>query len=481
MMKKTIIFVLLLLVIHIASVAQSDSNVQSQKSDGYDRVLPRQKEPLRVKIPEKTLDVLVHDSLPMVFFLIDESNAWTGSKVRIKSYSLETGKPLWATPTFRYLINDHITRTPMGLLVDGLDITLFDYNTGEKIFTKPGHVAALAKNDSMVVAYQGDNNDKLVGIDLTDGKELWKTKVLKNYGEPWIPLKQMDDSTQLYMGDHLWLLNVYTGQRKEHKLHRRIFNKKRNAASLALGVMGMAVGGMASYSPSYVEDLNSHLLDLDSLLFIADRDAIVCLDRKLDEVWRTDLPEGDVGRSDIAISGDTLKLLNTGLGKDIDSFRVVGKPFYATYNIYDGTQLTFMSFPDKFDKTVFGDMLYFMPTGFYIYTSLTGDYKKFEIGRDRFALLGAEDIVLIVDGNLNIVQTIPLSQIFLLVGANGENIVLQSLDDSQRNTMIEVGPDGKIVDIIFSNETPKYAGNNGKVFVVDGDSLVESPDAGILN
>lgn len=114
-------------------------------------------------------------------------------------------------------------------------------------------------------------------------------------------------------GKHIWKVNIYTGDRLEYKLKRRIHDKKTNAGLIGLNVLTVLFTGTFAYGPTYFDGFGSEpIIDDNGHIFAADRDAVVCLDYNLNEVWRYQLPEGIGSKSYLFLQGDTLRMINTG-------------------------------------------------------------------------------------------------------------------------------------------------------------------------
>lgn len=424
-----------------------------------------------IPLPEKTFDVCLNDSLPIAYIQSEIDDPLLGFNAVMRVFTLSTGVKLWEK---KY--NTAVGRLiplPNGVLsCDHKRMQLLDHFSGKKKFSAKGRLAATAGGGSLLIAYRGGKNDNLVGVDATTGKDLWKTKIEKNYGKPWKRLRQLSDSVAIYMGGNLWRVNTNDGTVREYRLRRQRLDKASNALTIGLSVLSAAAfGGVMPYTPTYFDGLGSDVVT-DSLgrMYVADHEAVACIDTDLNEVWRTPLPKGLASQSELFIRNDTLDMLNTAVAFSGYRTRNSGKQFFASFGLNDGDQISLRCLPDKFDKSIFGETLSFMPGYFFVYDKSTSEYRLAGHRGDAHAVAGHNGYIHLIDANLNILETYAPETVFLYAGQDGDNILLESTSTDLDAPLIAVGPDRKIVDILPAPEE-HFHGNSGRTYAVRDGAL----------
>lgn len=291
-MTKSLIPLLLCLIFNLQLYAQTDNTVA---------------------IPEDCYDIIVPDTAAYIMFAMKKSD--------LKVHTFKTGECLWHTKykpeTYRIYAGNNgvfITKpTPLSLKRKN-ETRFLDYRNGKELHKYDVLPALIDEENDILIGYKGDNNNKLFGYKISSGEELWKTKIEKNYGDPWdLIVSSKSDSSIICLGNHIWKVNIYTGDRLEYKLKRRIHDKKTNAGLIGLNVLTVLFTGTFAYGPTYFDGFGSEpIIDDNGHIFAADRDAVVCLDYNLNEVWRYQLPEGIGSKSYLFLQGDTLRMINTG-------------------------------------------------------------------------------------------------------------------------------------------------------------------------
>lgn len=111
---------------------------------------------------------------------------------------------------------------------------------------------------------------------------------------------------------------------------------------------------MASYAikNNVLTGTCSNLIIEGDRLYIADADNVYCLDKDLNTVWQTPIPDEMGARSHISVDGKKVRLINFDIAfQKGTSFRC-GMPFIASYDKSSGRQLAM----DKIDlkKKIYG-------------------------------------------------------------------------------------------------------------------------------
>lgn len=460
-MRNTIILLLTVLLCRTAAASVVPSSTDADSL-------------LRIPLPENTFDISINDSLPLVYIQSEKINPIWGTNAIMSVYSLTTGEKQWERK-FHNGLNRLLPFSEGVIFSDTKHLELLDNHTGKKKYSVKGRLATIAGGDSIMIMYQGKKNDNLVRIEPSSGKIIWKTKIGNNYGIPWTPLLALSDSVAIYMGDHIWRVDTATGDVREYKLRRQRLDKATNALSIGLGVLSaVAFGAVPLYTPTYFEGLGSEVVtDGSGRMYVADQDAVACIDTDLNEVWRTPLPKGLASNSELFIRNDTLDMLNTAIGFSGIRTRNTGKRFFASFSIKDGSQISLRCLPETFDKDIFGENINFVPGYFFVYDKMTSEYKRAGHRGDAHAVAGQNGYIHMIDSELNILETYSPETIFLYEGRDGDNIILKSMLTDVYSPLIAVGPDHKIVDILTPTE-PLLHGNQGRAYTIEDGTLVEA-------
>lgn len=400
---------------------------------------------LGMEIPKGTYDIIYADSLPYAVFLQKNINLLSPGTWKASLYSLETEKELWS---IRFKIGvEHFKTIDSGILVfddSSKKTKLYDYQSG-KILNKYKVLPTLIDEKAdLIIGYQGKGNDKLLGYRISTGEQLWKTKIEKNYGDQWRLIKRLDSITEIVHGDHLWKLNLLTGDRQEYKLRRRIFDKKTNALNVGVTVLSVGLGVPVNYNASYFEDLGSDvLLDGEDRMYVADRDAVTCLDNDLNEIWSYSLPEGIGSQSVLYVRGDTLDMLNSGIGTNFRGEKAkVGKPFFASFDKTTGRNINILRLPDEFDTERYGKLLYFVTNPIYRFDKDKEIYSLVPHRGDCYPVWCENGDLVYIDYELNVLDTLPSGEAFFGVGETFDGEVTVGWKDGKFPYHLVVSPDG---------------------------------------
>lgn len=422
-----------------------------------------------IEIPETCYDMIIPDTLPYVMFLATEPKGLLKVQTEvIKTYSLETGEPLSSLNYNRQYCR--MTPCPQGILLCcGKDTRLYDYQTGKTI-RKFKIIPALSFDD-MIIGYKGEKHDKLAAYNISTGKELWKTKIEKNYGEEWSFVQAPDSNSVICIGDHLWRLDFRTGERKEYKLKRRILDKKTNAGMAGLAVISGLLSGMVMYSPAYYSGLGSDVV-VDSVgnMYVADRDAVACIDPNLDEIWRYQLPEATGSRSYLYLRGDTLDMLNTGNAWTGNRVRKTGKPFFASFDRHTGRNINILRLPEEWDEDTFGKNLDFVTEDTYIYDYTNDSFRHLHHTGERYPIALCDHDFMLVDSNLS-GERIPFDSVFFKDGVTDEGTVLVRMSNDGIPEYVVIDAEGKMTDG-WSGHTVSTFNSGKRSFTIRGNKLI---------
>ena len=164
--------------------------------------------------------------------------------------------------------------------------------------------------DDRLLAYKGSVMNgitkQLQGYDLLTGKMLWKREISHRYG--WNESLMLDDSTRLIVSDGLHPVNMSDGSGQSFPMKTGVDDYRSAAAIGALGLVAGALTGVGffPYGNNVVVDLVSNVLPDDSLLYVANRGQLLCLDRQLDMKWGYPIPESTGSNSTLFFYEDRL-------------------------------------------------------------------------------------------------------------------------------------------------------------------------------
>ena len=211
------------------------------------------------------------------------------------------------------------------------------------------------------VSSQPDNNVEYVwAYYLKNGQPAWVTSIEHEGGISNI--YPVDDDHVIVVADELVKLNLKTGQKESFKIKNFVVDGKRTALGILAGVamaasplltgyviipipMGNSEGSGMLYrvcgDGATVTDLSSNLLLENNLYYFADHKELRCFDADLNVMWHTPLPSKQASHSNLFVRGDTLWMINSGLGSLGTSQKNIGYPFVAAFSARTGEQFLF--------------------------------------------------------------------------------------------------------------------------------------------
>lgn len=277
------------------------------------------------------------------------SGKYLKNKGEIGWYHIVDGKLMWKAPV-NYLTTQ-ISCTSAGVLFTSANETyLLDKQTGIKRWKNTFYPVYKSDSLDILLGYRTPMSNKLRAVKLSNGIELWETKVSHNYG--WNQVYPVDETKRLIVADNLCEIDLLTGETKIHEAKTGVADVKASLLQGLVAVAGAAVGGAISggaYAYSYVPMSNNVISGLvsnvcirDSCYYMADRRNLVCLDRNLQPVWQYELPDKKASQSVLFLRGDNLYMLNYGFGlKNGGRKSKTGRPFIASFHCKSGQPLFF--------------------------------------------------------------------------------------------------------------------------------------------
>lgn len=285
-------------------------------------------------------------------------NAATGAKVKSED-----------TNSHRSFVS-----TEQGILAVGRDITVLDSTTLQPLwYHKRFRDIPFFVHHGTLMAL-GGGRGRFYGYDLATGAELWEVKIEHDGGVSEVFV--LDDDHVLLVADELVKINTKTGAMQKFEIKNSIKNGGQITgqifAGIALGVAGVASAATTGVGYYYVPPthgnigqsngtlyqimgesntiahLTSNVLQSGPFLYLADRDGVRCFNPDLDLIWSANLPPRHASQSHLSLSGDTLWMVNFGLGQ-FDGSRTshTGYPFVAAFRAKTGEQLFYKEIGEK--------------------------------------------------------------------------------------------------------------------------------------
>jgi outer membrane protein assembly factor BamB len=182
-------------------------------------------------------------------------------------------------------------------------------------------------------------SNTLEGIDLTNGKSIWKREINREYG--WNDLFHLNDSVIVIVAAGLHSINLKNGTGWDYN---SITGEKdytvsdiTNAAGVALGVLTGTFVMSTGYN--VVSDIVSNVLVDSSNIYFASKEKITKLNHNGQIIWSCPLTEGYMSKSSIFIIGKILYMVNKGYAFMGYRQLYYGIPFIAGFDITNGKQL----------------------------------------------------------------------------------------------------------------------------------------------
>ncbi len=379
------------------------------------------------------------------------------------------------------------TKTGIDSKTVGLNI-----ETGKKMW-QVNHTTFFVDPVTQVgVGYTGSGqyDNTLEGVDLKNGKALWRRELTREYG--WNNVLQLNDSLWMLVAAGLHTVNIRDGSGWDHhavtgKKDYRVTNAV-NAAGVTLGLLTGTF--VLATGHNLVSHVNSNVHSDSTGFYFASKEKISRIRKdEGSEFWWRMLPADLPSKSSIFVKSDTLFMVNFGyafMGNRQINF---GTPFFAAFDKETGNQIFFhtinntknpildfkvenekilLIFKDgiikrsmrdgaqEFERTYntdeYGELRYFVGNQIYAANAdssltsltLTNPSKKY--------IFTTESKVLELDNDFNITDKIDFDQLYLyylevkdykFVAKNNKTVVLDAdnnriaeIDVTRRSTLI---------------------------------------------
>ena len=400
-------------------------------------------------VPENTVSIDISDNGKYVIFKSGQANFWNG-KFPMTVVSAENGETLWKGGWLP--MRNLMFFRPGGLLMDNFkEVKLYDIENGNEIRKFKARYAWHDNEADILIGYEKD--DRLAGFKISTGEKIWETKTENKDGMPWILVERIDDENIVYQSNVIGAINLANGEHHSQPLKRSIRDNGGTAAKIGLSVLaGVLTGALTgfAYAPIYGQSrydlLGSQVLsDGNGKYYVADRDNLMCIDRNMAIVWQTDLPKKSGSASRLYLNGDSLDILNEGVGMQDGEMESVGKPFWATYDSHTGENFSISILPDEWERFLGREYLRFLPEGLCVYDSVANRFVETKHHQDRYPVISRRrNMVYYVDKDVNCIDSCALDRHYVTIKKEGNGYILRRLEGDANYTKTDA--EGKPVE-----------------------------------
>lgn len=340
----------------------------------------------------------------------------------------------------------------------------------------------------------GETKKRLVGVSMFSGDKLWQRKMDHSYGTSAV--FRLNDSVVLIESGGLHTVNLDNGKGWDYEMK----TARRDYSPIVGSLVGLTLGILSHGSAAFymlghnTKRMYSNIIVSDSAIYMAGREELVRLDLEGNVVWKYGLVEDVVTMSDLVLKDGVLYMINSGeVMKNGHTSKKQGLPFFAAFDANTGEQkyLTIYEKNGVFtgydvkdrsivllqkdrvqvhalseqiimaenscDTTVYGELLSFM--GKRVYVERGNSFESLsDIDSSRVNILTSKRRVLIMGSALEILEDIPLSDLYFCYAVKGDykfllkdgkTIVLNR--QNQRVASLDVDENSVIVGNVLYN------------------------------
>lgn len=413
-----------------------------------------------IAIPANTSDILMDDINPYVGFEVNDVSIWNG-KHPFRLYSLATGEEVWRRSVGMGAV---ISFTPHGVLISAGDTRLYDYGSGKETGKCKTEMRWMDSGRDILIGKSG--NGKIECYRISTGERLWSSDAAGIDYSGWKGVICPDPEHIVFSANVGARINITTGDIQTVALKRNIHDNKGNALKIGLGVItGIVTGGIGmgvTMVPnlSKYEQLGSDILyDGEGRYYVADRDALICLDDMWRQVWRTELPYNSGSYSRLYLRGDSIDILNEGVGVLEGCMKKVGYPFWATYDRNTGKEIGVSIVRDRWDEEELGkDYLTFVPDGLYRFDEVEHRFVEIFHDSERYPVMKKNLEITMADRDLRYGDTWDTDVVFRVMNMDEDGIVFgrfigypKFIRMDLEGKVTEIYPEG-VENIIFTGQ-----------------------------
>lgn len=346
------------------------------------------------------------------------------------------------------------------------------------------------------------DDNTLEGIDLTNGKIIWRREISREYG--WNDIVHLNDTTVIVAAAGLHIINVNNGTGWDYDA---VTGTKDYTAAEAANVAGLALGvltGTFVLSTGYnlVRDVVSNVLIDSTSIYFASKDKISCLDLAGQVKWSSPLLSHLVSKSSIFKRDSIIYMINKGFAFMGNRQLDYGTPFIAAFDAKTGRQIflsTMNGFKDQinafdmqngtvsivfkdrvsnysmldgsllieksFDTQTYGELNYFI--GKQVYRKVDSAFINLALSDTAKRYLYTKTgKTLVLDDRFDVVNQLDYNQLYVCYLSNGDHRFIAN--DSE--TVVLDGNNTVVANLDISRRSMKIG---SKVYNVREKSFVE--------
>lgn len=243
--------------------------------------------------------------------------------------------------------------------------TTLDNLVGQHIWTR--NILPVYVNDSanVVFGYRAKFNEfnqnyefhaknVLYAYRLSDGRELWNDTISHYTRWGWNNVTYLPEKHELLV----WADRLYTIDPQKGITHEIVLNTGRYGVPVGVTKREQRTDHNSdadyAFTPyvdrGYYTGIKSNIIFKNGLIYLADGEALYCMDENLDVKWMTQLPKAKTSAMRIRLDGDKITMQSSGMAYLEGCTYNVGKPFVAQFSVSNGT-MDFITFP-KIDGNI---------------------------------------------------------------------------------------------------------------------------------
>jgi len=267
---------------------------------------------------------------------------WLSNKGNILQYDLNNKTLLWSKK-IAYQASSLQQFSNTMILTSGVKSNCLDIRTGCKIWDLNSNISFVDPDSNIGIGYScvrsDEYLDELDGIDLSNGKVIWKKELSREYG--WNDIFYTNDSTVVLVAAGLHAINIQSGTSWHYNAITGKKDYTETAVANAVGVAAGLLTGTYSISSGHnlVRDVVSNALVDSSYIYFGSKEQIVKIDKETGNViWKHPIPKDLASKSTIVTNDSIVFMVNLGyayMGYRKLSF---GKPFIAAFDKQTGVQ-----------------------------------------------------------------------------------------------------------------------------------------------
>jgi outer membrane protein assembly factor BamB len=376
---------------------------------------------------------------------LTKNGKWVNNNGNIVQYDIKNQKVLWSKRV-AYLSSDLQQFSNTMIYTIGNKSYCLDVNTGNELWEVKSNMYFVDPINRIGVGYLFKNttgySNELQGIDLKNGKVLWKREINREYG--WNDVFYLNYSTIIVVAAGLHAINIKTGKGWNYQT---ITGKKDYTGTVAANALGVAAGLLTgtfliSTGHNLVRDLVSNTLVDSTSIYFASKEQIAKINKHTGNViWRSPLPKDLVSKSSIFMNDSVLFLINNGMAlmgyRELD----FGKPFFAAYDKQSGKTI-FLSLLENKDGPILryqiqnGEFFFLFKNRIAKHSMQTGNliteryFPKEDFGELKF-FVGNQVFITNQNGDLMSLQQSDSTKVFVFTSQNKTLSLNSELNNSK--------------------------------------------------